>query len=236
MTQKLTYLSTEGEIICFSRAFTGNWSEWQIDGSNAEKEIDYSQITAVGSENGSIMITNETGSFDLTKMDDYLDNYIEDTSNVEIEARFKRYLDGVFKSYILDIVYPVGSIYISANSTSPAVLFGGKWRQIQDKFLLAGYTTYLPTTTGGSATASIKAHKHGANVGANRDLSKIVVYNQNGLYDGEAAAGFSLSVSATKGTSKVSTDKLMFTTEAGSATINTIPPYYSVYVWQREED
>lgn len=36
---------------------------------------------------------------------------------------------------LMDIVYPVGSIYISMNSTSPAEIIGGTWMQIVDKFL-----------------------------------------------------------------------------------------------------
>ena len=42
---------------------------------------------------------------------------------------------------IWEVIYPVGAIYMSAISTSPAVLFGGTWEQIQERFLLAaGYT------------------------------------------------------------------------------------------------
>ena len=37
----------------------------------------------------------------------------------------------------LDRVYPVGSIYMSVNSTSPATLFGGTWEQIKGRMLLA---------------------------------------------------------------------------------------------------
>ena len=31
------------------------------------------------------------------------------------------------KSELLDLIYPIGAIYISATSTSPATLFGGTW-------------------------------------------------------------------------------------------------------------
>ena len=37
---------------------------------------------------------------------------------------------------LLDIIYPVGSLYMSMNATSPATLIGGNWEQIIDRFLL----------------------------------------------------------------------------------------------------
>ena len=50
---------------------------------------------------------------------------------------------------LLDKTYPVGSIYMSVNSTSPADLFGGTWEQIKDTFLLAAGDTYSAGSTGG---------------------------------------------------------------------------------------
>ena len=52
----------------------------------------------------------------------------------------------------VDDVYPVGAVYISADSTSPASLFGGTWERIQDTFLLAAGSTYAAGATGGEAT------------------------------------------------------------------------------------
>lgn len=37
-------------------------------------------------------------------------------------------------SALLDAIYPVGAIYISVNSTSPASLFGGTWEQVGNGF------------------------------------------------------------------------------------------------------
>lgn len=71
---------------------------------------------------------------------------------------------------IIDMIYPVGSIYISANETSPSALFGGTWEQIKDKFLLSAGDTYGAGTTGGEAAvkltaaqSGIPAHSHGLN-------------------------------------------------------------------------
>lgn len=60
-----------------------------------------------------------------------------------------------FLKSIVDIVYPVGSIYTSVNSTSPSLFFGGTWEQIKGKFLYAcedsGITSGL---TGGAKSVS----------------------------------------------------------------------------------
>ena len=64
---------------------------------------------------------------------------------------------------LVSILYPVGSIYMSTNSTNPKDLFGiGEWEQIKDTFLMSAGTTYGAGTTGGAAshTHSI-GHTHG---------------------------------------------------------------------------
>ena len=69
---------------------------------------------------------------------------------------------------VLQAVYPVGSIYCSYGSTSPAVLFGfGSWTKIEGRFLLGANSTYGLGSTGGSATVTltinqIPSHNHSA--------------------------------------------------------------------------
>lgn len=61
----------------------------------------------------------------------------------------------------LDAVYPVGSVYISFNATSPEVLFGfGKWSKIEGRFLFASDSTHDSGTTGGSNDAVVVSHTH----------------------------------------------------------------------------
>ena len=69
---------------------------------------------------------------------------------------------------IFDLIYPVGSIYMSVNNTNPSILFGGTWTQIQDRFLLAAGGTYTNGNTGGEATHTLTttempSHAHGLN-------------------------------------------------------------------------
>ena len=75
-------------------------------------------------------------------------------------------IKALFVSKPLD-AYPVGSIYMSVSSTSPATLFGGTWERIQGRFLLGASSTYGAGTTGGEATHALSAaemptHNHGA--------------------------------------------------------------------------
>lgn len=51
---------------------------------------------------------------------------------------------------IINIVYPVGSIYMSVNDTDPSLLFHGTWERIKDRFLLAAGDAYAAGSTGGS--------------------------------------------------------------------------------------
>ena len=51
--------------------------------------------------------------------------------------------------------YPVGAYYMSSDSTSPAVLFGGTWTQIQNRMIMAAGSSYSVGATGGSATKTL---------------------------------------------------------------------------------
>ena len=66
---------------------------------------------------------------------------------------------------LLDLVYPVGSVYWSSKATSPATLFGGTWTRIKDKFLWAMGDTDTANATGGAktvslSTANLPSHHH----------------------------------------------------------------------------
>lgn len=68
--------------------------------------------------------------------------------------------------------FPVGAVYISVDSTSPASLFGGTWEQIEGRFMLTvgGDVTATAGTTGGSLE-----HNHKYALRYYRDIAAGVV-------------------------------------------------------------
>lgn len=87
------------------------------------------------------------------------------TVDSKIKLGWKLKLNGNKINGLVDLVYPVGSIYTSTVATSPATLFGGTWEQITDKFLIAANSTYTAGSTGGAATvalttANLPSHNH----------------------------------------------------------------------------
>lgn len=63
-------------------------------------------------------------------------------------------------SQLLDLFYPVGSIYTSTKNTNPAATLGGTWTQIKDRFLLCAGDSYSAGATGGSATHTHTTGNH----------------------------------------------------------------------------
>lgn len=138
------------------------------------------------------------------------------------------------KELILDVVYPIGSIYMSVNSTSPASLFGGTWEQLKDRFLLGAGDTY--TTSG--ATGGSTSHTH--HLSPDKVVAQICV-------DGSNPAGLRANASVPNVTSWQSGFKIggsSFTSETTNRTYgtgvegntdnaNNMPPYLVVYMYKR---
>ncbi len=117
--------------------------------------------------------------------------------------------------------YPVGSIYLSVNSTNPGTIFGGSWEQIKDRFLLACGNSYSNGSTGGESTHKLTinempSHNHG--------------FQSGRWFWAESAGGGEIinSQSETSYAFKRGTDNT-----GGSQAHNNMPPYLAVYVWKR---
>jgi len=119
-----------------------------------------------------------------------------------------------------DYVYPVGSIYMSVNSTSPASLFGGTWQQLKDRFLLGAGDTYTAGDTGGEATHTLTASEMPQH---NHEL-----YTRYGVSTG--SYDWSSPWISSGGTE---TNAAHTKNAGGGDAHNNMPPYLVVYMWVR---
>lgn len=129
----------------------------------------------------------------------------------------------------LDDIYPIGSIYISTDSTNPAQLFGGIWERIEDRFLLAAGDRYTPGSTGGSTTQTL--------IGENLPWSAICVA-QNTTDSSKSIGGASwtqINVEKDKYilTTREMAKQLIEPTLVSDQPIDIMPTYIAVYVWKR---
>lgn len=116
--------------------------------------------------------------------------------------------------------YPVGSIYLSVNSTNPGTIFGGSWEQIKDRFLLACGSIYSNGSTGGESTHKLTVDEIPSHTHAYR-LAYGVNDPCHGFNYGTNVAGdFTDSNAGIKNT-------------GGGKSHNNMPPYLAVYVWKR---
>lgn len=129
--------------------------------------------------------------------------------------------------------YPVGSIYMSVNSTDPANLFGGTWQQLEDRFLLGAGSVYTAGNTGGEATHTLIANELPSVSGSFniRGLSNgtNIITSASGVFAREDAGNVS---STTNNTSSQAASKVTMSF-GGDQAHNNMPPYLVVYMWQR---
>ena len=161
---------------------------------------------------------------------------------------------------LIDIIYPVGSIYMSVNNVSPAVLFGGTWERIAGKFLLAASDTDGGAKTaqrpveaeGGSADAVVPYHNHTTENGGAFTFTVRAIGRANGAYQVTANSGVTDAVSGASQRYITSNDgtttgtnvqdrivhsghkhTVNYAGTSGNAAGANMPPYMAVYMWKR---
>lgn len=113
-------------------------------------------------------------------------------------------------------VYPVGFVYISYNSTSPASLFGGTWFEMKGVFPYFNHGT----GTGGSNTHTLTVNEmpsHNHNITNGQDGGTVGWQNQLGQYK-----------------TTVQNSSMILKTGGGQSH-NNMPAYQSFYAWRRTE-
>ena len=150
---------------------------------------------------------------------------------------------------LLDKTYPIGSIYMSVNSTSPQSLFGGTWQQLEDTFLYAtsGTADTGYQATAGSKDAVVVSHSHTQNAhshiaGDNWDF----IVGEKGVNWQSSGGKGSIAQSGNNHYAYTSSSKSdmgqYHNTSNATPTINSngvdgtgknMPPYMKVYMWKR---
>ena len=155
-------------------------------------------------------------------------------------------LGGKTLAEIMLTIYPVGSVYISMNSTSPASLFGGEWTQINGRFLIG--TGAPENNDDGTSPGSYNfaADSKGGEATHTLTKSEMPEHGHNAL---RAAPGWGESITLSPWTVYFTSDAI---TDAGSSgetarfwiydalkytgdglAHNNMPPYLAVYMWKR---
>jgi hypothetical protein len=140
---------------------------------------------------------------------------------------------------IADIIYPVGSIYMSINNVNPATLFGGEWEQIKDTFLLSAGDTYKNGTTGGEATHTLTVdempkHRHAIYQHVNGYNFAVVTGYGDGGGSAIATGGSNGGLSNLNPYSGETAKGLVNAEHTGgSQSHNNMPPYLAVNMWKR---
>jgi len=133
---------------------------------------------------------------------------------------------------IVNLIYPVGSIYMSVNSTNPKTLFGGTWTQIAQGRTLVGVDTSdtnfnTAEKTGGEKThtltvAELPSHRHEK------------LYNQNGTTERKAGYGSTGTHTGTLNQNTNTTFESLNTGYTGGGQAhNNLQPYFTCYIWKR---
>lgn len=133
------------------------------------------------------------------------------------------------RDWIRDTFFPVGAVYHSYASTSPAALFGGTWTQIQDRFLVGAGSSYAAGAVGGAVTVAL--------TGAHLPASQVTPYRSTDRFvtmcgTGDTPDGY--VTPAASGTLPLYWGGNWGTRALGDgAAHENRPPYYAVYIWRR---
>ena len=141
-------------------------------------------------------------------------------------------------------VPPVGFIWTSGSSTSPAAYFSGtSWTQIKDRFLIGAGGSYSLGSTGGSTShtltvAEMPAHSHSGSISA-------VGNHQHTIYDaggssigatyasGQGGSKRFTTVTVTFGTAGAHTHSVSIGYAGSNWAFSLMNPYIGKYMWRR---
>ena len=155
--------------------------------------------------------------------------------------------DVITKANFLDIMFPVGSMVIRYDHTSPAELFGGTWTRVihstgAGTFLYGSTAAAVIGECGGEAEVTLTvdqmpSHKHSLlrprwfGIENGSDTSYSTYFSKNSIYGpGTTAVNAYKTIESYDSPSSVSNG--IFKT-GGGGSHNNIPPFIKVSIWRR---
>lgn len=144
--------------------------------------------------------------------------------------------------------WPVGSIYTSTKPTDPHELFGGTWEPIQDTFLWCAGPKHAAGTTGGEETHKLvinemPEHSHSissTNINGSFCVWWSTVNNPSGCFWGDSVTHFPSKNGVVDNSTDYYDGVIFDNTHShnigntgGNQPHNNMPPYKSVYAWER---
>lgn len=126
---------------------------------------------------------------------------------------------------LLDIIYPIGSIYQTYDgSTNPASTVGGTWSRINNKFLWYTDADSYVGTTGGESTHTLTVNEMPSHN-----------HTSNGTWILHDAGSWASRGSTNQGTYNTPfiSSEMDFSYTGGGAAHNNLPPFYAVAGWYR---
>lgn len=121
---------------------------------------------------------------------------------------------------LLDLVYPIGSIYMNTNNVNPQSIFGGVWQKIEGRFLLGSSGNYTLGLLGGEAA-------HTLTISEMPKHKPSILLNTQDSYTTGSAANWQV---VTNGRYYAGD---MFLEIGGNQSHNNMPPYLVVNIWKR---
>lgn len=120
----------------------------------------------------------------------------------------------------VDLIYPIGSIYMTTSTVSPAVLFGGTWERIKGRCIVGvdENDTDFNTVSKTGGSKYLQEHEHSKTTG-------LYKYEYSYGIDGQVYKGTQRLQDLTVWSGKVSG---VTTGNAGN-----LQPYYTAYIWRR---
>lgn len=126
---------------------------------------------------------------------------------------------------LMEVLYPVGAIYLSTSSTSPATLIGGTWTQVKGATLAATGANGFSSTKSYGGSLSISQAQLPEHTHLFSSLSRYV--STSSAY---AAIGYDSSYAEDYG------DKYhhgQYRTSYVGDGVNFLPYHFGLYVWYR---